>query len=154
MKTNDTQWVKFKIKKINKCDLKANKTIHLNFETSKGSYLEFYRHIRLRDNTQVRLISHMSHLTYMLFKIFHFIKYKILTHTWHNNISYSSLQFSVSIITWHSQIRSNEDTICLQRFVGDGFIEKSLWSFLTWEGGKEIRMKKKGYQKEFQHERS
>jgi hypothetical protein len=40
-----------------------------------------------------------------------------------------------------------EDVICLKKFVGDGFIERGLCAFLTWERGKEIRSEKKNYQK-------
>jgi hypothetical protein len=47
-----------------------------------------------------------------------------------------------------------EDVICLKKFVGDGFIERGLCAFLTWERGKEIRSEKKITKKEFEHERS
>jgi len=43
----------------------------------------------------------MGLFTYTFFKIYYSIQYRILTHTLHINISYSSVWLSAFVIMWH-----------------------------------------------------
>jgi len=132
-------------------DLKTNKKVHHNFGTTGESYTGYDSYSRL-ETTRVRLIRHPYKKSYSIrymglfidtfFEIYYSIQYRTLTHTWHINISYSSVRLSAFVIMWHSKKRSNVST-CWKRLVGGGFMEGDLCSFLFWAGRQNIRRKKK-----------
>jgi len=96
------------------------------------------------------MIYESSHL--YVVQIYSSIQYRTLTHTWHINIFYSSVQLFAFGNTSHSKKGLRRGTTCSQRLVGDGFMKGGLCSFLPWEERKEIRRKKIDTKKEFEHE--